>query len=179
MQNANHQNESKFIEALKEWDAPEIPASLDQRVFASYSAHVHRAPFWKRFFTASIPVPAPLVAAAALLLLVAGGVAWAALKSSPVQVVAQPAPPINTITKTEIVEVPVVQERIVTRIIYVEKKAPQSLMAQLPSVSQPSEIKLASHVAGDNAYTNVDLSGYQPVEEMKVRIIKGSAANEQ
>jgi hypothetical protein len=180
MPNANYPNEPDFNEALKAWDAPAVPASLDQRVFASYHEHLQRAPFWKRWITASIRVPAPLAAAAALLFLIAGGVALAALKRTPAQTAVMPNPGVTTITKTEIVEVPVVKERVVTRVVYVEKpaSAPALHAAQLLGTSQPREIKLASHVAGDNAYTNVDLSGFQPVEEMTVRIIKGSTANE-
>ena len=180
MQNANYPNESDFNEALKTWDTPAVPASLDQRVFASYHEHLHRAPFWKRLFTASIRVPVPMAAAVALLFLLASGVTLAALKRTPAQTAAMPNPGVTTITKTEIVEVPVVKERIVTRVVYVEKpaNAPALLVSQVPNNSQPGEIKLASHVAGDNAYTNVDLSGFQPVEEMTVRIIKGSTAND-
>jgi hypothetical protein len=178
MQNANYPTESKCSEALQAWTAPDIPASLDRRVFASYHAQMNRAPFWQRFFTSSLRVPMPVVAAAGLLLLLAGGVAFAALTAAPTQAV----PVTQTITKTEVVTLPVVEERIVTRVVYLEnkaeKKAPSPVNTLRPSAPPPNEIKLASHVAGDNAYTNVDLSGFQPVEEMKVRIIKGSAANE-
>jgi hypothetical protein len=178
MQNANYQDEAKFTTALKTWEAPDVPASLDQRLFASYHAQMNRAPFWQRFFTTSLRVPVPLVAAAGLLLLLAGGVTIAVLTAAPTQAI----PVTQTITKTEVVTVPVVEERIVTRVVYLENKteknAPSPVNALRPSAPPPNEIKLASHVAGDNAYTNVDLSGFQPVEEMKVRIIKGSAANE-
>lgn len=82
---------------LQQWRTPQAPARLRQAVFPKQSR-----PWWLRLWATSIRVPLPV--ACALLLAVALG---ASLWPRPV-----PAPRI--IVKTERVEVPVIQERIVT-----------------------------------------------------------------
>jgi len=56
---------------LREWEAPEVPASLDARVLDSYRRKVNREPFWRRFFTASVRVPLPVAVAVMALLVIA------------------------------------------------------------------------------------------------------------
>lgn len=74
MRNANSPTEpTELTDVLKEWQAPNVAPSLDQRVLASYRQQVHRVPFWRRFFTTSIPVPLPLIVIQAMLFLIAGG----------------------------------------------------------------------------------------------------------
>ena len=74
MRNANSPNEpTELTEVLKEWQAPAPSPSLDQRMLASYRQQVNRVPFWRRFFTTSIPVPLPLVILQAMLFLIASG----------------------------------------------------------------------------------------------------------
>ncbi len=53
---------------LDEWSVPGVPDTLDRRVLASYRAQMGRAPFWKRFLTASVRIPLPVALAALLLL---------------------------------------------------------------------------------------------------------------
>ena len=51
---------------LREWKAPEPPAALDARILADFRALA--APSgWKRFWTARISIPVPVLAAAMLL----------------------------------------------------------------------------------------------------------------
>jgi hypothetical protein len=102
-----------------------------------------------RFFTFSIRVPVPVGIAAVLI------VAAAFVFSTPV-----PAEPAIVHVP---VEVPVVQERTVERIVYREK---QSKRSKRTHVTPKSDSTLAS------------LQGFKPTEEVKLTVIKGGAANE-
>ena len=84
---------------LAEWKAPEAPARLRAAVF-------DRAPWWRRFWSASIHIPVPVACA---LLLLAGAAAWLWPNPAP-----KPAAP-RVIVETKTVEVPVVKERIIYR----------------------------------------------------------------
>lgn len=158
---------------LDEWDAPSAPPSLDARVFAAYRAGHGRALLWRRVWGAKLSLPVPLATACALLMVVGGWLAW----RGAIQPVPPPALPT---VETKIVAVPVVQkvvqERVVTRTVYVARPhaAPALIAANNPSRRR---LNLASQVAGDSAYTSVNLDGFQPVDEIKVTVIKGSAHN--
>lgn len=177
MERKTNHEDAKLKELLNTWQPPPISSALDEQIFASFKTEFARAPWWQRFFTASIRIPVPALAAACLLAFAGFGIFAYKIKANASQPIAT-APTITTITKTETVEVPVVHEKIVTKIVYVERPvqtpAAKIVPALAPSPLPRNEMKIASHIAGDNAYTNVDLSGYQPVEEMRVRIIKGS-----
>jgi len=86
---------------LPQWKAPDAPARLRGAVFPE-----SRRPWWRRLWTASIRVPLPVACALLALLAFALG----RLSRTP--------PPPRVVVKTERVEVPVVQERIVTRTVY-------------------------------------------------------------
>jgi hypothetical protein len=91
---------------LQQWRAPQAPARLRQAVFPMPSR-----PWWFRVWTASIRVPLP-VACALLLALALGVSLWP-----------RPLPAPRTVIKAERVEVPVIQERVVTRTVYLDRKA--------------------------------------------------------
>jgi hypothetical protein len=59
---------------LRLWEAPAVPASLDERMLASFQRQT-AAPWWRRLFTASVPVPLPVAVAVLLLLLVSAAIA--------------------------------------------------------------------------------------------------------
>jgi hypothetical protein len=55
---------------LREWQAPDPPAGLDREVLVAYRSAVPRpAPFWHRFWTRRISLPAPALLAAAIVIL--------------------------------------------------------------------------------------------------------------
>jgi hypothetical protein len=85
---------------LPQWKAPSAPARLKAAVFGE-----RRAPWWRRLWSASIRVPVPVACALAVLMAVA---MVAIMRPAPL-----PAP--RVVVRTERVEVPVVQERIVYR----------------------------------------------------------------
>ena len=80
---------------LPQWKAPSAPARLRSAVFGE-----RRTPWWGRMWSASIRVPAPVACG----LLVVAGLAGVAMLRAP-----------RVVVRTERVEVPVVQERVVYR----------------------------------------------------------------
>ncbi len=88
---------------LRQWRAPQVPARLRLAVFPQPSR-----PWWLRLWATSVRVPLPLACALMLAL-------GASLRPRPV------APP-RTVIKTERVEVPSIQERVVTRIVFRDRK---------------------------------------------------------
>jgi hypothetical protein len=88
-------NDRELDAMLPQWKAPSVPARLKAAVFGE-----RRRPWWRRFWGASIHVPVPLACALAVLVILAAGV----VARSP-----------RVVVRTERVEVPVVQERVVYR----------------------------------------------------------------
>jgi hypothetical protein len=150
---------------------------------------------------ASVRVPAPVAALA--LLLVAGFSLFALTRarrdSSPVMnapqaaAVSAPAAP-QTEERTRIVEVPVIQERVVTRTVYVARnaRAPREDAAtratEGPRFSdrrQEDEGQAIQHMPATSARngqaagdTHAALAGFKPAGEVKLRIIKGNYQDE-
>ena len=72
---------------LKDWEAPEPSAALAQRVLADY--HAQRGSFWKRLWSFRVSIPAPVLAAAVLMILVGF---WIDRRSVPPQLPTPVAP---------------------------------------------------------------------------------------
>jgi len=68
---AEDQYDPELRSVLRQWEAPDVPASLDARVLDSYRRHMNREPLWRRFFTTSVRVPLPVAVAAMALLVIA------------------------------------------------------------------------------------------------------------
>lgn len=109
----------------------------------------------------SVSVPVPLIGAV-ILACVALGVFAARANRTPA---AQP-PVIVQVP----VEVPVTQEKIVTRIVYRDRKAPIRTSKKL--------INAAPKAEGTFAKSRDTLAGFKPTEEVKLTVIKGGSANE-
>lgn len=121
---------------LKEWAAPSAPARLRAGVFGE-----SRAPWWRRLWTWSIPVPLPIACVLALLMVAA---VWRGVKPRVPQVV----------VKTERIEVPVVQDRVITKYVYQKKPAAKT------------------------AVPGFEINGLKPVAALRPRIIRsGDAKN--
>ncbi len=133
-----------------------------------------RVPFWRRLLTARLPLPVPIAAALVVAFIISSALA---LRRPPVvQHLAPSQPPVETV---RIVEVPVVREKIVTGTVYVEKKrgAERAESAPLPAVASATELNnstVANSKHEDEAgfFTRADLKGFQPADEMKIRVIK-------
>jgi hypothetical protein len=151
-------------------------ALLSQLATTEDAPTIKGTPFWKRLFTSSIPVPVPLAAAAAIVLLIS---AFIVLRKS-VPVITQSAQSASQATTRETikyVEVPVIKERIVTRTVYVERGGRNAAKNQSES-SQPPNNSVAKSNAGPKRSPGVSLEGFQPADEVKLRIIKGSYPDE-
>jgi hypothetical protein len=130
-------SEGDLDRILGEWNAPAAPARLRASVFPE-----SRAPWWRRLWTLSVPVPLPV--ACVLLLLITAAAWWRE---------AMPRVP-QVVVKTERVEVPVIQERVITKYVY--RKEP----------------------AAQKAVRGFDIDGLKPVAELRPRIIRsGNAKN--
>ena len=146
------------------------------------------APFWKRLLTTSIRVPAPVAATAVLLLIAVSALALAlAARSAPEPVVL--AAPDSTqgeaAPQIKFIEVPVVQEKIITQTIYVPRRSNDNNGGDATMRRATARENLAG-VRGQNANApeaaatpRANLSGFKPAGEVNLRIIKGSDAREQ
>jgi len=120
---------------LREWQVPSIPSSLEERVLAV------RRPWWRFLLNGYIRVPVPLACCIALLLTAAE--VWRWTRPTPAAVT-------HVVVKTERVEVPVVRERVITKLVY--KNRP-------PAVETPER--------------GLTFRQLRPVVELRPRIIRG------
>ena len=143
---------------LKEWQVPDPPPQLDARIAATFlEARRRYTSVWMR------PVRLPLPVFALLLLLQLGSVAAVG------HYLVSPGPPPPVLSMPErLVEVPVVSERTITYVLY------------LPAGAAGDPRQRASQSVIEQANTNlpVDLTGYQPVSEPQLHVIKGEEKNE-
>src|SRR5262245_26928100 len=96
---------------LGSWSAPEVTSSLDQRIITAYRRQFHHGPWWRRWLTGSISLPAPVAATAALLLC---ATTYLAIRNATSYLIeAPPSPPEVKFVRFP---VPVIQEKFVTRV---------------------------------------------------------------
>jgi len=119
--------------------------------------------------TASVRVPVPVAA----LLVLALGLAFAlATHRSQTESAAAPA---STIVRVP-VEIPVIQERTVTRVVYRNRVVPRRLK---PTIIAPaSDAAVAGSRKPVNDANQITLTGFRPLEEIKLTVIKGGSSNE-
>lgn len=126
----------------------------------------------RKLVTASVPVPVPLAAVLVVLFGLSLLFAMNSRRSS------KEAPlPGSPSVVTRIVEVPVIQERTITRVVYREK----SLGTSRGNASQPertSSNAVAARRNGPTEGTPISLVGFKPANEVKLTIIKGSYRDE-
>jgi hypothetical protein len=142
--------DSELNRLLGSWRAPESSGELDQRALESYRRHIHSGRFWRRWLAGSVRIPVPIAAAAVLLLCATSFLA--ARKATSFSIESAPA-----VGPIKIVEVPVVQKEIVTRVVYRNKDAPKTQERPAP-VSIPPRI---------------DLADFRPVSEFKIIVSRG------
>jgi len=137
---------------LGEWSPPDITSSLDQRILTSYRRQFLHRPLWRRWLTGSISLPAPVAVTAALLLCATSYLAARKATSYTLE----PAPATSVVKIVE-VPVPVVKERIVTRVVYMKPDTQKAKEGPAP-ISPPPRI---------------DLADFRPVSEIKPIVIHG------
>ena len=131
----------------------------------------------RRAFTATWRVPAPIAAAVVLALVIVSALA---LRPASAPIVLA-APPQVESTVVRIVEMPVVQEKIVTRTVYVTRGngVAQRRGPQLARAGDKGQTRRDRRDAQGPAAARVALTGFKPAEDVRLRIIKGSFRHEQ
>ena len=130
-------NDDELKSLLERWKAPPAPESLEAGLLGEFRARAARRAAWRWIF-ATWRLPAPAVVAMVVLVI---ALAAAAIR--------RPAP--HVIIQTRTVEVPVVRERVVTRIVHDRPAAPAPRHERAQAT---------------------DLSGFQPVAVLSPRIIR-------
>ena len=145
---------------LLKWHAPDLPVALDARVLASFRQQVAPRSKWS-WFKVPIPAPWPMAATAALLLCAAS---WFVARRTVAPIFV--ASPLTAATR--FVEVPVVQEKfvvqekIITRVVYVSRPDAPIIKPETPETREQRRANLPS-----------DLAGFRPVSEIKLEISAG------
>jgi hypothetical protein len=157
-------------------------------------------PWWLSLFEGSISIPKPVLGAALILIataFISANVMWKrsvvttseiALKPS-VQTVDNASQQSEVIEKTKFVEVPVIKERVVTKIVYIERQKTRSLRSESTVLALTRSNRFIEKSVKDNItvsgipadkgyFTQVDLSQFQPTNETKVRVISEVKGNE-
>ena len=148
-------NETRLSDAY--WEG--YHARLEMKL-RSVSTERQRTPIVRRLLFSSIRIPVPVALAAVLL--VAGGFCYSTL-TAPAPIVVTSPPQVVQVPLT----VPVVQEKVVTRVVYRDRKI------VLPAGSQDDSV-LAQKRRGEAT----TLTGFKPLEEIKLTLIKGGAPDE-
>ncbi|HEX7317167.1 MAG TPA: hypothetical protein VF297_24925 [Pyrinomonadaceae bacterium] len=186
--------DAELTTLLRAWDAPPQSDDARARLLADFRASVRRAPLWRHALTAQVRVPLPLAACAALALvstLYVLGSRAATARVEPSAATKEAA--------VRVVEVPVIQERVVTHTVYVEKKERGATRVvstradareELARRSQTNEAEAANVEPSQSAeparkqeahagyFTRVDMNDFQPADEMKIRIVSRGGLNE-
>ena len=183
--------DAELTALLRTWEVPARDAGSRARLLADFRASVQRAPLWRRALTAQVRVPLPVAACAGLLLLGSLYVFATAARVEPRAAHAEARH-----EAVRVVEVPVVQERVVTRTVYVEKK--ERGAARVVSTRDAGRGELArrddknERVAGETQsaepaqnpeshagyFTRVDMNDFQPAGEVKLRIVSRGGTDE-
>ena len=135
--------------------------------------------FWKRGLAARVSLPLPIAVAFALTLIAVSTMALRHRVDNPSVGAAQASRGTSVSTRT--IEVPVIQERVVTRTVYVDRTVPASSSGRRSLRAPAGEARLitqASEQAPAGLFTSAALSDYQPPEEMRIRIVKRSNSDE-
>jgi len=132
----------------------------------SRSQRADRA-WWLKLVTASIRVPVPVAAALVVLMMSAIVILLRAPQSASIGVM----PPPSVVTRT--IPVPVIQEKIVTRVVY---KSGGRLTRD--GMSAPTESATALQRRGEPASVAQGLEGFKPANEPRLTIINGRYQDE-
>ena len=175
---------------------PQYHAALSRRLNHAAAGEVQTsearaqqqtAPFWKRLLTTSIRVPAPVAATAVLLLVAVSLLALSLAARSapePVVIVAPHSSQGETAPQIKLIEVPVVQEKIITQTIYVPRRnnsnGVEARTRRALERENIAAVRRQNAPAPEATATpRANLSGFKPAGEVNLRIIKGSDAREQ
>ena len=125
------------------------------------------ASWLRRLVTTSIPVPVPVVSVLFVFIVFSIFFMMHSRQSSAAEPILTPP---SVITKT--IEVPVVQEKIVTRVVY------RRLQTTPTNLAFPESAKAAANQQPEPPVIVQGLEGFKPANEAKLTIIKGSYQDE-
>lgn len=120
----------------------------------------HTPSVFERFIRFSIPVPAPVALALIIACAIAVPIAVRAARQQTTQ-----APSIVHVP----VEVPVIQEKVVTRVVYRERRP----LARTSKRTTNAPLVEDTFAKSRRAETPTGLAGFKPTEEVKLTVIKG------
>jgi len=160
---------TRLIDAAAPPDSywPGYHARLREKLTQTRGSHVvtkasANEPSWiTRFFRASVPVPVPV----GLALILVFALSLLFVSRAPEQT----APQLQVVHVP--VEVPVVQEKIVTRVVYRERQTASRRSKQTITPSRNESTLARTH-------NPVSLIGFKPTDEIKLTVIKGGSPNE-
>lgn len=159
------------------WTVGEPSRTLDERVLENYRRH--SVPFWKRAFVSSVRVPVPVAAAAVLLLLALSFLAVRPVRSSAPQPSADEAP-----AKVSAVDTPAEREQVASSPVNIEKgnhrrvRSIQQKRRKYTARRTDNGKATAQEGLSGHVFTRGDLSGFQPVGQMRIEVIRGTKTNE-
>lgn len=165
-----------LLPAVEFW--ADYHAGLEARLDAAVGARKTSTPFWRRTLQTSFSVPVPVAIAAALLFAAVSALAVRAYISQPKLRPAMSA----ASAAVQYIEVPVekrvVEERVVTRTIYLTKRAASRSNQNAPTVEdlQNMTAKKAKDETINPARST--LNGFQPPSDVRLTVIKGSFKDE-
>lgn len=159
---------ARLVERLQQ-DAPSGARTHTIQPRASWLASLRHA------CTTTWRIPAPVAAVVALALVILSALA---LRPAPAPIVLA-APPQVEASVVRTVTVPIVQEKIVTRTVYVTRGSSSERKPQLARAGDNGQARRDRERAQERAATRVALSGFKPAEDVRLRIIKGSFTHEQ
>jgi hypothetical protein len=189
---------------IQKSSVPEPSDSLEQNLLQAFSAHHDKSSkslvWWRQIFAGSVSIPKPVFAAALIAIAVivtaanligrnaANTLDAETISSAQVPVVSAPSASPEIIEQTKIVEIPVIRERIVTRVVHVER---QRRTADLPARnsalfssrkdqrrnspnSNPKDTfpTMNGSVAQNGYLTRIDLTGFQATKGMNARVVR-------
>jgi hypothetical protein len=150
---------------LNEWRVPGPTAALGERVFSDYRRQFQHRTWWRRWLAGSIRLPVPVATILGLLLCATSYLALRkAIAHSAVAV------PVSAPVKVVEVPVPVVQEKLVTRVVYVKARPQKAKESSAPDTLLP--------IDENKALPQADLTGFRPVSEIKIIVMKGTENDE-
>jgi anti-sigma factor RsiW len=155
-------------DALRSFSPPEsfwsgYHARLEQHL-ASNAANTNLHPTLsarlRQLFSTSIRIPVPVAAALMVAFVATALLAVDQSRNQPAFV--EPSIP----PQTQIVNVPVIREEVVTRVVFVKKALRASAELTRPAHAEPREKALAS------------FAGFQPTNQVNLTVIKGSSVDD-
>lgn len=154
-------------------------AALEKRLDAVAGKPGRVVPFWRRAFQTSFSIPVPAAIAAALLL---AATSLMAIRSFILTPKPQVTGASEAAAKIQYVEVPVekrvVEEKVVTRTVYITKRAAGRGNQPTPSVQDMADITAKNSKDATVNPTRPSLNGFQPPNDVKLTVIKGSFNDE-